>query len=141
MFREGIDYRVDASGCWLWLRSTNPKGYPLLGGGWWRSSGGRSILAHRISWEVASGTRIEAGHTVDHRCRVRSCINPSHLKPGPHSANVRAGSRTKLTADDVREIRALQLRRTPTRLIADRFGVSMVQVRKIATGHAWADVT
>lgn len=139
-FMEERDYRIDqATGCWLWLRSTNRKGYAMLGGHWWRSSGGRSVLAHRISWEDARGERIPDGWTVDHLCRTRSCINPDHLKPGPHADNVRNSSRSIVNEDQVRQIRALP-EGTKTRSIADEFGLSMVQVRKIVQRAAWVDV-
>jgi len=43
--------------------------------------------AHRIALEL-SGIRIPAGMVVDHKCRVRHCVNPDHLYVGTHKNNV-----------------------------------------------------
>src|SRR5262245_17947112 len=79
------------SGCVLWLGGTNgPRGYGLIGmrsspGGTWRMK-----LAHRAAYEVARGP-IPAGLTLDHLCRVPSCINVQHLEAVPHRVNVLRG--------------------------------------------------
>ena len=57
------------SGCWLWTGYTNRDGY-----GCFR----RDLLAHRFAYELYRGA-IPAGLTLDHTCRVRSCVNPAHL--------------------------------------------------------------
>ena len=58
------------TGCWLWLLSLNREGYP-------RSSG-KFLRAHRASWAIANGP-IPDGKEIHHKCRMRSCVNPSHL--------------------------------------------------------------
>lgn len=62
------------TGCWLWARTVGRGGYgqcQILG---------KDKLAHRLSYEAFIGP-IPAGLTLDHRCRVRSCVNPAHLAP------------------------------------------------------------
>lgn len=44
------------------------------------------VLAHRIVWEHHYGP-IPTDMTVDHRCHVRRCVNPAHLRLLPNSAN------------------------------------------------------
>lgn len=61
------------SGCWLWTASTNQKGYGRT------ELTGRSMLAHRAVWISLVGP-IPAGMQLDHRCRVRCCVNPDHLR-------------------------------------------------------------
>ena len=36
-------------------------------------------LAHRAAWEEANGP-IESGMTIDHLCRVRTCVNVDHMR-------------------------------------------------------------
>jgi hypothetical protein len=65
-------------GCWLWTAHVNPRtGYVQfrIGG---RS--GKMVLAHRWSYEHFVGP-IPDGLQIDHLCRVRHCVNPSHLEP------------------------------------------------------------
>jgi DNA-binding CsgD family transcriptional regulator len=79
------------SGCWLWIGKVNHLGYGAL---WIRDSakktGWRSISAHRHSYETNIGP-IPDGLSLDHKCRVRCCVNPAHLEPVTHAENVRRG--------------------------------------------------
>lgn len=62
------------TGCWLWLGCINESGY-----GQCASLTQRSAKAHRASWETNRGP-IPEGMFLDHICRVRSCVNPDHLR-------------------------------------------------------------
>jgi len=65
--------RVDKSGeCWHWAGSTTG-GYGQF------YARGKSIYAHRFSFELAHGT-IPEGLFVDHVCHQRACVNPDHLR-------------------------------------------------------------
>lgn len=61
------------TGCWLWLGAVSPTGYARL------ASKPGSAQAHRRSWEFHKGP-VPAGLVLDHMCRVRSCVNPDHLR-------------------------------------------------------------
>lgn len=63
------------TGCWLWTGDM----YPNTGYGKTHLRG-ISGLAHRASYSLFVGP-IPHGKQLDHRCRVRSCVNPSHLEP------------------------------------------------------------
>src|SRR5438105_3395615 len=39
-----------------------------------------NTAAHRIAFELATRTQIPKHLQIDHRCRVRCCINPQHLE-------------------------------------------------------------
>lgn len=62
------------SGCWLWSGLINPSGYGRI------SVNGRMWLAHRWGYEYFRHP-IADGLQLDHLCRVRSCVNPFHLRP------------------------------------------------------------
>ena len=63
------------TGCWLWMGTINPIGYGILNTG----IPGATRMAHRWSWTLRVG-EIPPGMVLDHRCRVRSCVNPDHLR-------------------------------------------------------------
>lgn len=62
------------SGCWLWVGALIPGGYGAIG------NGGRTFMAHRVSYQLFVGS-IPDGLHLDHKCRVKSCVNPAHLEP------------------------------------------------------------
>lgn len=63
-----------SSGCWLWIGAQNAAGYGIV------TVNGRTLKAHRVSYEVHVGPIPEGLH-IDHLCRVRNCVNPEHLEP------------------------------------------------------------
>lgn len=69
------------SGCWLWEKRLNKKGYGVL------YINGKSTLAHRACWEETFGD-IPKGMLICHRCDVPACVNPEHLFIGSHSDNM-----------------------------------------------------
>lgn len=73
-------------GCWLWGGAINPGGYGTVILPVTRERMG----AHRAAW-LLSGREIPAGHDLDHRCRVRCCVNPDHLEPVTRGENLRRG--------------------------------------------------
>jgi hypothetical protein len=65
--------RVDKTGsCWLWTGAIQSRGYGHL------AVNKRAVLAHRYAWELENGP-IADGLVIDHRCRVRACVNPDHM--------------------------------------------------------------
>lgn len=72
------------TGCWLWTRGDNGRGYGRV------SYRGRAHQAHRIIYELSHGP-IAEGLVLDHLCRVTFCVNPAHLEPVRHRVNVRRG--------------------------------------------------
>lgn len=66
---------VTESGCWLWLKSTDAKGYGIF------TIKQKNVRAHRFSYQVYKGA-IPEGLAVCHACDVPSCVNPDHLWVG-----------------------------------------------------------
>ena len=73
------------SGCWLWIGAQQYSGYGI-----W-SFRGRDRLSHRFVYEWLRGP-IPKGLTLDHLCRVTSCVNPSHLEPVTMKVNILRGN-------------------------------------------------
>ena len=66
--------------CWEWLGPRNAYGYGHF-------SAGRDVFrAPRVAYTLASGP-IPEGLELDHLCRNRICVNPSHLEVVTHRTN------------------------------------------------------
>lgn len=63
------------SGCWEWTRARNRDGYGVVR----RHDRRGNDLAHRALWVYLMGP-IPAGMHLDHLCRNRACVRPSHLE-------------------------------------------------------------
>lgn len=76
--------RVEAaeSGCWLWTGRPEWNGYVRI------QMRGRRYRVHRLLYEWLIGP-IPEGLEPDHTCRVRHCVNPTHLEPVTHVENIR----------------------------------------------------
>ena len=78
--------KVDKTGdCWLWTAVTNDRGY----GQFWFD--GKMVKPHRWIYEAEVGP-IAEGLVIDHLCRTRNCVRPSHLEPVQQLVNVRRGN-------------------------------------------------
>jgi hypothetical protein len=116
--------------CWLYQGTIAPAGYGMVPESWYA---GRS--AHRYSYEQHVGA-IPPGLEIDHLCRVRRCVNPTHLEAVTPATNIRRGQRTKLTPEQVAEIRAGSL---PVMRAARHYGVTREMIRRIRRGLSWRE--
>lgn len=71
-------------GCWVWT------GTLRYGYGYFRQGGKNAVRAHRWAYERIVGP-IPEGLQLDHLCRVRACVNPSHLEPVTQRENIMRG--------------------------------------------------
>lgn len=78
-------YEENQTGCWIWTGPKYPNGYGKTS----RDVHGTRI-AHRALYMELVG-EIPEGHDLDHLCRVRECVNPSHLEPVNRSENIQRG--------------------------------------------------
>jgi len=142
--RERLDYYSipePNSGCYLWTG-------PVIEGGYGRIKvSRRTVLAHRLAWEVHRGP-IADDLCVCHRCDNPGCVNPDHLFLGTHAENMadrdakgrcRPGSgvrqwKAKLTPVLVAEIRASSLLQ---RELAEIYGVTQKTISAVKTGIVW----
>jgi hypothetical protein len=84
-FPESFLLKVQFSDrCWLWTGHVTKNGYGRFHGT------PRHVLAHRFFYEWAVGP-VPEGLQLDHLCRVRTCVRPSHLEPVTAQTNFRRG--------------------------------------------------
>ena len=141
------------SGCWLWLKGGNDRGYGVL-----YTGGGGRVYAHRFSYALAHG-HLPRKMLVCHKCDTPACVNPDHLFLGSQKENMRDCTRkgrspwlndfqyargeecpqATLTEEDVRGILAMRGKAT-YREIADKFGTTKVNVKAIYAGRTWKHI-
>lgn len=140
------------SGCFLWLGAV----HKTAGYGSFKKPGERVMTAaHRFAYERASGP-IPKGLLVCHRCNTPACVNPAHLYAGTHKDNTddarRAGRlrgaafgsqppNTRLTAEDVSQIRCLARQGISQSKIASQFGIAQTNVSAIVLRKNWKHVS
>ena len=151
------------TGCYHWTGAWEGNGrgkrlsYGMLG----------KKRAHRLSFESSFGP-IPEGMLVRHKCDIPCCVNPDHLELGTSQDNVddmmdrgrgrylratpqihptkdgekQAAERshhTKLTQDNVDDIRIRRSKGESCSSVGKIYGVSKSQVSKIARGFSWLD--
>lgn len=73
------------TGCWLWAGALDKDGYGLM-----RVTKNGTLRSHRVFYQHYIGP-IADGLVIDHLCRVRCCVNPSHLEPVTSIENLLRG--------------------------------------------------
>lgn len=121
----GPKWKVDKeTGCWNWLGFINRKGYGTLNG----------RMAHKVLWEKKNGPTPE-GHTIDHTCRNRRCVNLDHLEAVPHKVNCHRGAQTILQDIDIPRIAEMWNAGATAKAIGELFGLARGTVEAIVCGR------
>lgn len=144
-FWSKVDKSLGPDACWEWLgRVGRATGYGMFG-----QWGG----AHRIAYELAYGP-IPDGLFICHHCDNRRCVNPAHLFAGTQADNIADACRkgrmsappvhrgkdchlTKLTNEDVREIRLRLASGAKPKVLSVEFDVSVNAIYSIRLGKTW----
>ena len=134
-----IEYEVEDRGyitpCWIWKRGKDKDGYGLT-----QSESGKTTRAYKRNYEKRFGP-VPSDKVLDHLCKQRDCVNELHLQVTSVAVNTRRGKSTKLSVEQVVEIRGLlATHQYKLKSIGDRFNVSWGTIRAIRDGRNWNGV-
>lgn len=79
------DYAPDLGNCWLWTGALSKEGYGKF------CIDRKNRGAHVVAYEQVNGP-VPDGLELDHLCRVRHCVRPSHLEAVTPQINQRRGN-------------------------------------------------
>jgi hypothetical protein len=79
------DYTPHLGPCWLWKGGHSKSGYGVIR--FYQGGGCVTLYVHKISYLLNVGA-IPEGMKADHRCHMRLCANPKHLRAVTHAQNI-----------------------------------------------------
>jgi hypothetical protein len=142
-FWSKVDKKRDDE-CWNWTGALKKEGYGMF------NCAGKTRHSHRISLVLFLGRELTG--CVLHSCDNRRCVNPNHLREGTlaeNSAEMVAKGRqkhgslcswSKLTEDQVRQIKTRLLAGEVGASLAREFGVDKNLIYRIRDGRVWKHV-
>lgn len=146
-FWRKVDKAAGPDACWPWTGERFRCGYGRVRIDW------RKHPAHRVSLSMATGQWPPSDTYALHSCDNRLCVNPAHLRWGTARDNTadmhrrgrqgdcavhgESNGRAKLTADDIRAIRAAP---KGGQRLADQFGVTYASIKRIRRGDGWKHI-
>lgn len=139
--KEWMDtqYDINENGCWIWKGHKNTRRYAEI------QYKKKSVKVHRLYWCLSGRTIPEGLHMLHgHGCST-ACYNPEHLTPGTPVENAldrhRDGTmrQAKLTREQVLEMRA-EVNKS-TKELAEKYNVSISQIKRIISGERWTWLT
>lgn len=140
----------DPEECWPWQASIDADGYGRFGVDY------TNTHAHRVAYMLEVGDPED--QNVLHHCDNRVCCNPAHLYAGEQSdnwqdavdrdrladgqvfSNGEEHPKSKLTADEVAEIKEKLSEGATQTELAEEYGVSRPTVTHIDRGNTWNHV-
>lgn len=88
--------KIDRSGgddsCWFWTASRTPKGYGQI------RVRQEQWTAHRMMWFITHGSLPSWPMVIDHICKVKHCVNPSHLRVLHTTDNILRSNEPRIVA-------------------------------------------
>lgn len=112
----------------------------------------KEFRAHRVAWELHNTISIPLGILICHKCDRPICCNPYHLYLGTHQQNMKdmvergrstRGERnhsSRLTADQVREIRYKRMLGYTFKRLAEEYSVHLSTIAYVCDGTSWKHV-
>jgi hypothetical protein len=129
------DYRVMGSGCWVWMRSLDGKGLPVLGR-WTERRHNRPTVLY---WSLLNGP-VPDGLVLARSCGERLCIAPGHGELVTREVLAARSHKSALDWEAVSDIRArLTVSAATVEELAERYEISVGTVKDIFRGKTWRD--
>jgi len=132
---------INENNCWVFTGSLED-GYGRI------SYNGRLFRAHQLSYLFFVG-QIPGGRIIRHKCDNRACFNPDHLDTGTNRDNINDmlergrsprgedKASSKLTEDQVIDMRLRYKNRESMNSLAKEYGVHRSTARDIIRGKWW----
>jgi len=129
-------------GCWEWKAYCYKNGYGKFGINY------KTVLPHRVSFEIANKRFITDGMCILHSCDNRKCVNPLHLSEGTYKDNTadmfnknRQGGNLKLTEQQVLEIREKYSTGNYSQYkLAEEYNISRPNIGYIIRNEIWTHI-
>lgn len=125
-------YLVLPNGCWEWQAAKDKDGYGVA----WN---GESVRAHRLYYSNFV-REIRSTEVIDHLCRNRACVNPSHLEAVNVATNTQRGENAKISAQSVLIIRDLYKKGMKQLDLASNFGLTQSGISLIVNNKTWINI-
>lgn len=142
-FREKV--KIDkTTGCWLWTGAKDHRRY----GRFYISKKQQTVPAHLYLFEIVNG-KIPKDCETHHRCQIKNCVNPNHIKIITHKKHMQIHSKTgiwrgekngraKRTNIEVLTIKTLnQYFMLPGSVISEKMRIPQRSVYSIISGEGW----
>lgn len=117
---------VKENGCWVWQ-----KGETI-------HSGATKSTLLKAAYTTLVGP-VPEGHVVSTTCKNPKCVNPEHLYSCKRGSTLK-NPNTKLTEDDVREMRKLHEEGKTLGELVRAFGLTYASVSAIVKRKSWSHV-
>lgn len=121
--------------CWVWI------GYKTNGYGRF-SFNGENRLAYVVAWLLFGNRKLTyPKEQLDHLCRNRACVRPSHLEVVSNQINSQRSSRSTLNPSLVRKIKSMyRTGRFTYRGLASHLKLGKGAVDFVLRGLTWGNI-